>query len=205
MPRPGANPAAKTEQRSFEGITLWPATHEPLLDDRSGLASQWSQHVGIHGDHTPPFGRQTKAAGFLLTEPARLIATLRFSGQENHSQAAGSIGLRPDGFEVRPRNFTEHPGAIAGVAIPAASPAVLHAAKPPQCLAQNPMAGFPGQLRQKPDSTGILLTRDRLRCNGVAKRPRCSNGMDGVGHEHQPDGRMSCSVNACRNHLSSQS
>ena len=142
MPRPGANPAAKTQQRSFEGISLLAATDEPLLDDWSGLACQGSQHIGIHGDHTPAFRGQTKAVGFLLTEAAGFIATLCLSRQKNHAKAAGDVGFRPDGFEVRPGNFTEHAGSISGVAIPSASTAVLHAAKPPQRLAQNPMAGF---------------------------------------------------------------
>ena len=194
MPCSRANPAAKPQQQCLEGISLRPTTDNPLLDGRCCLAGQRSQNILIHRDHTPTFRRQSKGAGFLLTETSSLLAALCIGGQKHNSKDSSSLGLWPDGFEIRPRNLTKNSGAVARVAVSATSPTVLHAAKPTQRLAENPMAGFPGQLRQEPDSTGIPFTRNRLRCSGVADRPRCSSGMDGIGHEHQPDGHMICGV-----------
>ena len=175
----GASPlsaaSAQAEQQGFKGVTLNIRAQQPLLDQRRGATGERTENVGSHRHDAPPQGPQTQTGGLLIAELTGLGRSLCISGQEHHCQTTGLSGTGcrcgPHCFEVAPGNAAEHPSAVTGIPITAATTAMLHAAQPPQRLLQQPVGLLPLELCQETDTTSVLFACDCSRSWAVAMGP----------------------------------
>jgi hypothetical protein len=70
-----------------------------------------------------------------------------------------------------PGDAAQNPGAISGITITAGTTPMFHAIQGPQGLLQQPMAGLPLELRQKPNATGIFFPSHSCWSRAIAMGP----------------------------------
>ena len=200
----GTDAPPQPQQLTIKRCVIRITIQHPLLNHRSCGTGQRAENRRVNRHRSPPQRLHAEGSGLFITQASHLSTTAGIRWHEHHSEAPCCRRLGPDRFQIGPGDLTQHPCAVAGVAIPPATTTVLHASQATQGLLQNPMAGLPLELGQETNATRILLARYNLRCRAVAVRP--DSGTDGVRHrELNRTIAWVCSFELCRNHLEGRS
>ena len=203
-PHTGTDTAPQPQQLAIKACVVGITIQHPLLDHGGCGTSQRPENRRVDRHRSPPQRLQAKGFGLFITQAPNLSTTAGIGRHEHHAEAPCCSRLGPDGFQIRPGNFTQHPRAVSGVAISPATATVLHASQTTQGLLQHPVTGLPLELSQETNATRILLARNNLGCRAVAVRP--DSGTDGVRHrELNRTIAWACSFELCRIHLEGRS